>query len=115
MTLKALKGMKVFTGTSKVEEQKIDNKNTNYEHIQVENIEEKPIIDENNTNKENNKLLNSSIKPSEPSEPSEILTEEDNRRLLQQGAYWSDSLWHCKHCKFSYDKPGMVEHLRLKV
>ena len=70
---------------------------------------------QNNQENVNFKERVPSSEPSEPSEPSEILTEEDNRRLLQQGAYWSDSLWHCKHCKFSYDKPGMVEHLRLKV
>jgi hypothetical protein len=46
--------------------------------------------------------------------PSEILIEQDKRRLLEQGAYWSGSLWHCKHCKFSYDRPGMIEHIRLK-
>ena len=43
--------------------------------------------------------------------PSEILTEEDRRRLLQQGAYWSGSSWHCKRCRFAYGRPGMVEHL----
>jgi hypothetical protein len=46
--------------------------------------------------------------------PSEILIEQDNGRLLKQGAYWSGSLWHCKHCKFSYDRPGMIDHIRLK-
>jgi hypothetical protein len=38
---------------------------------------------------------------------------EQERRLLQS-AYWSNSLWHCKDCKFSYDRPGMIDHIRLK-
>ena len=46
--------------------------------------------------------------------PSEILTEEDTRRLLHYGAYWAGSSWHCKYCKYSYDRPGMVKHIQLK-
>ena len=42
-------------------------------------------------------------------------TEEEGRRLLlQEGSYWSGSNWHCKYCKFSYDRFGMLEHIRIK-
>jgi len=31
--------------------------------------------------------------------------------LLNRGAYWSGSKWNCKSCKYSYDGPGMIQHL----
>ncbi len=34
--------------------------------------------------------------------------------LLNQGAYWSGSKWNCKSCKYSYDGPGMIQHLRME-
>ena len=50
--------------------------------------------------------------------PSELsnnaMTEYDMKLLLNQGAYWSGSKWNCKSCRYSYDGPGMIQHLRLK-
>ena len=40
--------------------------------------------------------------------------EYSTKLLLNQGAYWSGSRWNCKSCKYSYDGPGMIEHLRLE-
>jgi hypothetical protein len=39
--------------------------------------------------------------------------EQEEHILLNQGAYWSGSKWYCKSCKYSYDGPGMIQHLRL--
>jgi uncharacterized protein YdhG (YjbR/CyaY superfamily) len=40
--------------------------------------------------------------------------EYSTKLLLNQGAYWSGSKWNCKSCKYSYDGPGMIQHLRLE-
>ena len=65
----------------------------------------------NNEEKNNFEEGGASIRGTGAFMPSEILTDEDIRRLLYYGAYWSGSSWHCKHCKYSYDKPGMINHL----
>ena len=41
------------------------------------------------------------------------MEEYSTKLLLNQGAYWSSSKWNCKSCKYSYDGPGMITHLRL--
>src|SRR5919197_6486269 len=49
-----------------------------------------------------------------PSELSNNAMEEySTKLLLNQGAYWPGSKWNCKSCKYSYDGPGMIQHLRL--
>jgi hypothetical protein len=42
------------------------------------------------------------------------MEEYSTKLLLNQGAYWSGSKWNCKSCKYSYDGPGMIEHLSLE-
>jgi hypothetical protein len=42
------------------------------------------------------------------------MEESSTKLLLNQGAYWSGSKWNCKSCKYSYDGPGMIQHLRLE-
>jgi hypothetical protein len=46
--------------------------------------------------------------------PNNAIEEYSTKVLLNQGAYWSGSKWNCKSCKYSYDGPGMLEHLRLE-
>jgi hypothetical protein len=58
-----------------------------------------------------------SVEPSRPSRPSHdpsVENEHHRNLLLKKGAYWSGSKWNCKSCKYSYDGPGMIEHLRLE-
>jgi hypothetical protein len=42
------------------------------------------------------------------------IDEYSTKLLLGQGAYWSGSRWNCKSCNYSYDGPGMIQHLRLE-
>ena len=54
-------------------------------------------------------------KLSERTELSNNATDEySTKLLLSQGAYSSGSKWNCKSCKYSYDGPGMIQHLRLE-
>jgi hypothetical protein len=39
------------------------------------------------------------------------MEEYSTKLLLNQGAYWSGSKWNCKSCRYSYDGPGMIQHL----
>jgi Domain of unknown function (DUF4326) len=55
-----------------------------------------------------------SLEPSEPSCLHTILTNEGIRRLLHNNTYWSGSKHYCKNCKYSDDRFGMINHLRLK-
>jgi hypothetical protein len=70
----------------------------------------------NNDDKDQNIGDEPSVEPSHPSHPSQDSNEEEHSRnlLLKQGAYWSGSKWHCKSCKYSYDGPGMVQHLSVE-
>jgi hypothetical protein len=81
-------------------------------------VAEKGDISRGNTSNSDNKDQNiggeSSVEPSQPSHDPNVENERHRNLLLKQGAYWSGSKWHCKSCKYSYDGPGMIEHLRLE-
>jgi hypothetical protein len=65
------------------------------------------------TEQDNTDYMN---KPSQRSSEhsNDAMEEYDTKLLLNQGAYWSGSKWYCRSCKYSYDGPGMIEHLRLE-
>jgi hypothetical protein len=102
-------------------------KNTN---ISNENIEDNKKITSEEYEKESQPSLDLPQAPHVPpiqtnqnnadysdsrSELSNNAIEEYNAKLLlNQGAYWSGSKWNCKSCKYSYDGPGMIQHLHIE-
>lgn len=95
-----------------LQEQNEDKENANSErentNISNENIEDNEEI----TSQEEVEGSHASTHvPQAPHVPPK--QEQEEHILLNQRAYWSGSKWHCKSCKYSYDGPGMIQHLRL--